>query len=86
MLLADCHMHSLFSTDSEAPMEEMVEAAAAKGLETVCFTNTWIMITRSSRERKGRLTFSWIFRLTRKHSRAEGAVLRQGGGAVRPGL
>ncbi len=38
MLLADCHMHSLFSTDSEAPMEEMVEAAAAKGLETVCFT------------------------------------------------
>ena len=38
MLLADCHMHSLFSTDSEAPMEEMVEAAAAKGLETICFT------------------------------------------------
>ena len=39
MILADCHMHSLFSGDSEAPLAEQAEAALAKGLETICITD-----------------------------------------------
>ncbi|MCR5167594.1 MAG: histidinol-phosphatase HisJ family protein [Oscillospiraceae bacterium] len=35
---ADCHMHSVHSGDSEAPMEEMILQSIAKGLDTICFT------------------------------------------------
>ncbi len=35
---ADYHLHSHHSGDSEAPMEEMVLAGIAAGLETMCFT------------------------------------------------
>ena len=38
MITADCHLHTQFSTDSEASMESMIEAAIQKGLRTVCFT------------------------------------------------
>ena len=38
MITADCHLHTQFSTDSEAPMKSMIEAAIEKGLRTVCFT------------------------------------------------
>lgn len=31
MLLADSHVHSLFSSDAEAPVEEMIEAAIQQG-------------------------------------------------------
>ena len=31
MLLADCHVHSGFSSDSETPVEAMIEAAIAQG-------------------------------------------------------
>ena len=34
----DLHMHSSFSEDSEAPMEEMIRSAIAKGLRVICFT------------------------------------------------
>lgn len=34
----DYHMHSNFSADSEAPMEEMIESAIAKGVQEICFT------------------------------------------------
>jgi len=37
-ILADQHMHSSFSFDSEAPMKEMVESAIKKGLTHICFT------------------------------------------------
>lgn len=37
-ITADCHLHSSFSGDSTAPMEEMVLAGIAKGLTTMCFT------------------------------------------------
>lgn len=37
-VLADCHLHSSFSGDSEAPMNAMVQQAIAKGLKTICFT------------------------------------------------
>ena len=29
MITADCHLHTQFSTDSEAPMKSMIEAAIA---------------------------------------------------------
>ena len=35
----DFHMHCRFSTDSEAPPEAMCEAALARGLTEICFTD-----------------------------------------------
>ncbi len=35
----DLHAHSQFSFDGERPMEEMVAAAAARGLSELCFTD-----------------------------------------------
>ena len=37
-ILWDCHMHSSFSADSEAPMETMIQQAIARGLDGICFT------------------------------------------------
>lgn len=39
MILADCHMHTNFSTDSQADPEDMIRAAIAKGLRAVCITD-----------------------------------------------
>ncbi len=38
MILTDFHVHSSFSSDSEAPMEDMIKAAIEKGLGCICFT------------------------------------------------
>ena len=38
MIPADLHMHSSFSSDSDAPMERMIEAAIEAGLSYICFT------------------------------------------------
>ena len=38
MITSDIHMHSSFSTDSESPMENMIQGAIDKGLTTICFT------------------------------------------------
>jgi len=37
-ILHDFHMHSSFSTDSEASMEEMIQSAIHKGLKGICIT------------------------------------------------
>ncbi|MBQ7063872.1 MAG: histidinol-phosphatase HisJ family protein [Firmicutes bacterium] len=37
-MMRDYHLHSAFSADSEAPMEEMVRAALQRGLDEICFT------------------------------------------------
>lgn len=37
-ITCDFHMHSSFSEDSHAPMEDMVNAALQKGLKVICFT------------------------------------------------
>ena len=37
-ILWDCHMHSSFSADSQAPMEDMIKAASECGLSGICFT------------------------------------------------
>lgn len=37
-ILTDCHLHSSFSADSEAPMESMIEKGLQLGLTAMCFT------------------------------------------------
>ena len=39
MYLTDYHIHTSFSSDSEAPMEEMILAAIDKGLDEIAFTD-----------------------------------------------
>ena len=39
MIRSDCHMHTEFSTDSEAPVRAMADAALAKGLTEICITD-----------------------------------------------
>ena len=39
MIKSDCHMHTCFSADSEAPVTFMLDAAVEKGLEGVCITD-----------------------------------------------
>ena len=36
---SDCHMHTEFSTDSQAPVRSMLDAAAERGLRAVCITD-----------------------------------------------
>lgn len=38
MISIDFHMHSRFSADGEATIDEMAEAAIARGLREICFT------------------------------------------------
>lgn len=38
MLISDTHLHSFFSSDSEASMEDMVLQGISLGLQTLCFT------------------------------------------------
>ena len=38
MILADYHLHTSFSSDSESPMEDMIKKAISLGLKTICFT------------------------------------------------
>ena len=37
-ILADCHLHSHHSGDSDCPMERIIERAIGLGLKTICFT------------------------------------------------
>lgn len=37
-ILTDCHLHSSYSGDSEAPMEEMILKGIERGLSAMCFT------------------------------------------------
>lgn len=39
MIQADMHMHTWFSTDSEACPRDMTDEAVRKGLKTICFTD-----------------------------------------------
>ncbi len=39
MIIADCHVHSKFSADSNAPMEHQIERAIASGLKILTFTD-----------------------------------------------
>ena len=37
-ITADYHLHSSFSGDSRADMEEMIQKAISLGLKNICFT------------------------------------------------
>lgn len=39
MITADFHIHTFFSTDSDAAPEDIISEAAKKGLKTICFTD-----------------------------------------------
>lgn len=39
LIEADCHMHSNFSNDSKASMEDMIESAIRHGMKEICFTD-----------------------------------------------
>ena len=39
MIQADMHMHTWFSTDSEACPRDMADEAVSKGVKTICFTD-----------------------------------------------
>lgn len=39
MITADYHVHSCFSSDSDAPLEGIIETALQKGLDTICLTD-----------------------------------------------
>ena len=39
MITSDSHMHTRFSTDSKAKIQDMIESALEKGLESVCITD-----------------------------------------------
>lgn len=39
MIYSDYHMHSEFSSDSDAPMEQMIQKSIQLGLKEICFTD-----------------------------------------------
>ena len=39
MILTDSHMHTAFSSDSDTPMEAMIQGAIDKGLTSICITD-----------------------------------------------
>ena len=39
MILTDSHMHTAFSSDSDTPMETMIQAAIERGLTGICITD-----------------------------------------------
>lgn len=41
MINGDFHMHTSFSTDSEASARAMIDGAIKKGLKVICVTDHW---------------------------------------------
>lgn len=39
MIIADCHVHSNFSSDGKATLEQMISQAVRLGLKVICFTD-----------------------------------------------
>jgi histidinol-phosphatase (PHP family) len=39
MITADFHVHSNFSSDGKAPMEDIINQGIKLGLKTLCFTD-----------------------------------------------
>lgn len=39
MITADYHVHSCFSSDSDTPLERIIETAIKRGLDTICLTD-----------------------------------------------
>ena len=43
LMISDCHMHTRFSSDSDAPLEEMAEQALKLGMKRICVTDHYDM-------------------------------------------
>lgn len=75
---ADCHLHSSFSGDSAAPMEEMILSGIAKGLKTMCFTEHHDIDYPDSPEGAGSIfllnTDSYLYDLARLKEKYQGQI------------
>lgn len=78
-ILADYHLHSSFSGDSDRPMEEMIERGIAMGMETMCFTEHMDMDYPY-----GRAEEEGLFELdTESYARGFGRCREKYGGRIR---
>lgn len=72
-ILWDCHMHSSFSSDSDTPMEEMIQTAVEQGLKGICFTEHFDPDYPDTPED---LDFRWISRHTDRSLRVLQMLLK----------
>ena len=76
---ADCHLHSSFSGDSQAPMPEMIDKGLALGLETMCFTEHNDFDYPRTEEGPGTIfllnTDSYLYDVLRCRAKYEGCLL-----------
>lgn len=70
MYLADNHTHSRWSQDARVPMEEMALAAAARGLDEICFTDHVDVMSSGKMTRN---TYDWAA-LEEEYRRAQAAA------------
>ena len=60
MILSDSHMHTIFSTDSDTPVEKMIDGAIAKGLDQfalqIILIKTFLLI-----QNLGKMLFNLIW-------------------------
>lgn len=75
---ADYHLHSYFSGDSEAPMEEMIRKGISLGLSSLCFTEHMDMdYVYVKPEEQGMFelnTDSYLYELARLKEKYEGQI------------
>lgn len=78
LLTADCHIHSSFSGDSEASMEEMIRKGISLGLKTMCFTEHQDFDYPDSPEGPGSIfllnTDSYLYDLARLKEKYAGQI------------
>lgn len=77
-ILTDYHMHSSFSGDSTAPMEQMIEQAIRLGLTHICFTEHMDMdfpVTEADPDGKFVVNIdSYLYELLRCRQKYEGQI------------
>ncbi len=75
---ADYHLHSCFSGDSDAPMEEMIQKGISLGLTSMCFTEHMDMdYVYGKTEKPGMFelnTDSYLYELATLKSKYEGQI------------
>lgn len=78
LLTADCHLHSSFSGDSDASMEEMIRKGISLGLKTMCFTEHQDFDYPDSPEGPGSIfllnTDSYLYDLARLKEKYAGQI------------
>ena len=87
-ILADCHLHSCFSGDSDAPMEAMIQRAISLGLSHMCFTEHMDLDFPQTPESPAGMfelrTDDYRAALMECRKRYEGQILRRGAGHAAP--